>query len=245
MSTYRYGRPLGRAHAFLMACALVTCGLMANAERAMAIEDKRSLTVTGIGRVEAKPDLAIVEAGVETYAQTARSALDENSAAMAKIIAALKAKGFGERELGTSSFSISPRYDNSKSSVRRNEIVGYSVTNSVSVKVRDIGSVGAVLDELVGLGANEIRGVSFVVTNADSLRDAARSDAVKAARGRAQIYAEAAGVKLGKVLRIREGAGPREQPMYAARAAMAESAVPIEPGVQELTQAVTITWELD
>lgn len=233
------------ARAVVLAGALAMGGIGASAERAMAEGDKRTLTVTASGKVEAKPDIALVQAGVETYAQTARAALDGNSAAMARIIAALKAKGFGERDLGTSAFSISPRYDNSKSLNQRNKIVGYSVSNTVSVKVRDIATVGAVLDELVDLGVNDVGGVSFIVSAADELLDGARSEAVKTARKRAELYAEAAGVKLGKVLRISEGRENGPEPRLYARAAIAESAVPIEPGMQELTQSVTVTFELD
>lgn len=245
MSMLQRGRTGRVMRALSFACALSISGAAAHTEVAMAEDDKRTLTVTASGRAEAMADVAVVEAGVETYERTARAALDRNSRAMEKIIGALKAKGFGPRDLSTSSFSINPRYDHSKSSAQRNEIVGYSVGNSVTVKVRDIATVGAVLDDLVGLGANQIRGVSFVVSEADAVRDSARADAVKTARKRAEIYAEAGGVKLGKVLRITEGHEAGPQPRMYARAAMAESAVPIEPGVQELTESVTVTWELE
>ena len=125
-------------------------------------------------------------------------------------------------------------------------INGYRVNNQVQITSRNIDKLGEVLDQLVTLGANSMNGISFSVSEAEKLRDAARTEAVGNARRRAELYASAAGVKLGQVMVISEDSynqGP--QPYFkAARATMAE-AVPIERGSQDLEARVTVTWALE
>lgn len=202
----------------------------------------QTITVSAAGQVEAAPDVAQVRVGVETVAETARAALRDNSEQLDKVIGALKAKGFGARDLQTSGFYVQPQYGDNKSRDRAAPIVGYRVGNQLNVTVRDVTSVGAVIDEMVALGANQIQSVTFSVSKADTLIDDARIDAINAARARAELYAKAAGVTLGKVLRITEG-GNQHRPEIG-RAYARSAAAPIEPGMQTIEASVTVVYEI-
>jgi uncharacterized protein YggE len=118
--------------------------------------------------------------------------------------------------------------------------------NQVEVHVRNLDKIGEVLDKLVTLGANQMNGITFEVSAAETLRDEARKDAIANARRRAELYANAAGVKVGKVVAINEGASVEPRPYFkAGRAAAAMESVPVERGTQSLEASVTVTWELD
>ncbi len=118
--------------------------------------------------------------------------------------------------------------------------------NQVQVHVRDLDKIGDVLDKLVTLGANQMNGITFEVSAAETLRDAARKDAIANARRRAELYAAAAGAKVGKVMAINEGGIAEPRPYFkAGRAAAAMEAVPVERGTQSLEANVTVTWELE
>lgn len=205
----------------------------------------RTITVTASGTAEADPDQARITSGVTSEAETARAAMDANSQTMTKLIAGLKDAGIEARDIQTSNLNISPRYDNQQRREGPPVVIGYQVSNEVAVLVRDLKNLGEVLDRAVTLGANQMRGLSFEVSKAETLRDAARTDAIANARRRAELYAKAAGASVGKVLDIAEGSGnpgsPR--PMYARAAKLMES-VPVEAGSETLTASVTVTWEL-
>lgn len=204
---------------------------------------QRMITVTSSGGVSAKPDIARIQSGVVTEAKTARDALSANSATMEKLIAALKEAGIAAADLQTASINVSPRYTHHMEG-RTPQIDGYTVHNDLSVVVRDLERLGEILDKLVTLGANQIGGLSFDIADPGKLKDEARRAAIAEARRQAALYAEAAGVALGEVLVITEGASsmPPPGPMRG-RAALAAS-VPIEQGSQRVEVDVTVTWAL-
>ncbi len=205
-------------------------------------DTRRAITVSAAGQVAAEPDQARITSGVTTEAATAAQALARNSEVMKQVIAGLKQSGIEPEDIQTTSFDVSPRYTRPE----RGEaavIDGYRVTNQVQVLVRDLDKLGAILDQLVSLGANTSSGLSFEVSKAETLRDDARKEAVANARRRAELYASAAGVELGEVLSIQEGGDFAPRPMPMARAMKAE-AVPIERGTEMLQASVTITWAL-
>jgi uncharacterized protein YggE len=203
----------------------------------------RSVTVSATATVTAEPDLAHVTAGVTSEADSAREALDRNTEAMALVIAGLKAGGIDAKDIATSSFNVHPRYSNPPEGAAP-AITGYRVSNQVHVTVRELARVGDILDRLVGLGANEMGGLSFEVSKAETLRDEARRQAMANALRRARLFAEAAGASVGEVLWISEDVStPPVRPVPMARAARAEM-VPVEPGTQELEARVTASWAL-
>jgi len=206
------------------------------------ISDQRSITVSASGTVAAEPDQARISSGVTTEAATASQALARNSDIMKKVIAGLKASGIEAKDIQTTSFRVDPRYTRPREGEAR-AIDGYRVTNQVQVIARDLDRLGEILDQLVSLGANEMAGLSFEVSKAETLRDEARKEAVANAKRRAELFAAAAGAEIGEVLTIQEGGGMGPRPMPMARAMKAE-AVPLERGTEMLEASVTVTWAL-
>lgn len=207
----------------------------------------RTITVTGQADVKARPDMAMISAGVTSEGATAAEALSKNSEAMAAVIKALRDGGVAEEDIQTSNFSVSPTYTpyDPNNPAAPQKIVGYQVQNSVNVAVRDLNKLGALLDVVVTSGANSIGGIGFSIAEPKPLLDRAREDAVKDARSRADLYAAAAGVGVGKVLTISETGFTPPQPVFYAKSMMAEAApVPIAPGQETISGSITVTFEI-
>jgi uncharacterized protein len=208
---------------------------------------KRTITMSGKGVVKSAPDKVTVSAGVETQAPTAKDALAKNTAAMTKVVDALKSEGIDPKVIQTTDFSVTPRYEDRDDDRKPPRIVGYDVNNSVYVTMRDTTKIGVVLDQLVQAGANSIGGVYFSVDKPEELEKEARKLAAADAIAKAKLYAEATGAELGAVQTISEQGGyvpyyPAAPKMASASAA--ERAVPIEPGTQNTNIDVQVTWEL-
>lgn len=204
----------------------------------------RSVTVSATGTVAAEPDMAHVSTGVVSEAESAREALNRNSATMKKLIDGLKAKGIVEKDIQTTSINVEPRYQQFKDG-RPSTIAGYRVVNQVRITARELAKLGEVLDQAVTLGANQMGAIQFEVSNAETLKDEARKRAMDNALRRARLYAAGAGAEVGPVISISEEVqfiGPRPVPM--ARTALAAEAVPIEAGTQTLEARVHVTWSL-
>jgi uncharacterized protein YggE len=213
-----------------------------------------SIAMTGHGEITAAPDTAFVTSGVTSQGTTAKEALDANNADMAKLIETLKAAGITSADIQTSGFSVNPNYVYSDARDANGyqlppKIVGYTVSNNVTVHVRDLAGLGAVLDQAVTVGANTISGVSFAVDDPTDLYDQARRLAFEDAVRKATLYAEAAGVELGALSLISEQSGynPPPQPylMKAQAASMDRAIVPIEAGQLTFSIDVNVNWELE
>lgn len=205
----------------------------------------RTVSVSGEGVVTGTPDVARIVVGVETEAPEADAALSENSARMARLIEALDAFGVAARDRQTAQISLQPQYDYQER--QRPVLRGYTATNTLNLRLRDIASMGAALDALVEAGGNRIQGISFEISDADERLDAARAEAVADARRKAEIYAEAAGATLGAVMTISEGGAPSPvQPMMVRSEALAARVdVPVEAGEQTLSVRVSTQWRLE
>lgn len=210
------------------------------------------ILVTGQGSVDVAPDMAVIMLTVTREAETARAALDANSAAMNDVLAAMKTEGVEARDLQTSGFSIQPRYiyPSPKSSGEREppRIVGYTVRNSLTVRVRDISAVGAVLDKSVTLGVNEGGNITFTNDDPSAAITQARIKAIKDAMVKAKTLAETAGVKTGRLLEISEQSySPRPVPMARAEMSMARSAdsVPVAAGENTYKVTVNVSYAID
>lgn len=206
-----------------------------------------TITVTGEGQVEAAPDMATVSLGVTTEGDTASAALGTNSEAVAAVIARLKAEAIEDRDIQTSGLSLGPRYDYGGSNGGQPKITGYFAMNIVTVRVRDVAAVGGVLDGVVSEGANTLNGLSFGLEEDAAALDEARRRAVADAAHKAALYAEAAGVKLGRVLSISEPVGIQPRgPVMMAEASFAKGAadVPVATGEVNLGASVSIVYEI-
>lgn len=204
----------------------------------------RTVSVSATGHASAEPDQAVISTGVIAEGETARAALTANSALMAKLIDGLKATGIAAKDIKTTSFNVSPRYQNYKDG-RPATISGYQVHNQVRVLVRALDKLGQVMDTAVTLGANQMGGIEFQVSNAETLKDEARRQAIANALRRAKLFTASAGAEVGEVLSIAEEmASPPVRPVVMGRAAMAADLVPIEHGSQDLEVRVNVTWAL-
>ena len=203
------------------------------------------ISVSGVGKVTVKPDIAEIRTGVITQDRTAEGALGANSAAIARVIEGLAERGIVAPDVATQSFSVSPLYGTrAPGSVEAPPIVGFQVSNQVLVRLRDVTQAGPILDVLVGLGANQVGSISFRVEDQAGPLDAARKAAVGDAQRKAALLAQAAGVKLGRVLSIQEGSGGGFPQPVARSFAFAEAS-PIEPGEQVLSATVQVVFRLE
>lgn len=212
-----------------------------------------TISVVGTASVNAPPDMAIVTAGVVSQSGIAREALDSNSRATAALIATLEEQGVAAGDIQTSGFSVSPNYvysdqRDANGYSRPPQINGYIVTNGVTVRVRDLSKLGAVLDLAISVGANSINGISFSVADPAAHYQEARRLAFADAIQKAQTYAQAADTTLGPVASISESQGfsSSPMPMYAAREMVAESvaSVPVSAGELAFSVNVNATWTI-
>ena len=231
--------------------ALLTlmAGLLGMAQVALADHDPAPrIVVSGEGTANIAPDMAILNLSVMREAATAREALTANTAAMQKVLDAMTKQGIAKRDLQTSNFDIQPRYVYPQ---RQNagtneppELVGYTVRNALTVRVRDISKVGEVLDSSVTLGVNEGGSISFTNDDPTAAISKARVSAVQDAMSKARTLADAAGVKLGEVLEISEQSYT-PQPMVMGRMKMemasADAPVPIAAGENSYRVNVNLT----
>jgi uncharacterized protein YggE len=205
----------------------------------------RTLSVTGQGKATAPPDMATIHTGVVTQGSTAGDALEANNKAVQKALEVLKANNIAAKDIQTSRFDVQPEYRHDERGIQQPQIVGYRVTNQVTVHIRNLPSLGQVLDALVEAGSNQISGVSFGIDDATGVMNQARNRAVADARSRAELYAHAAGVKVGRVISISEQGGPSPPPIPMFRTMAAESAVPIATGEQEIMASVYMVFQLE
>jgi len=207
----------------------------------------RVMRVTGQGSAQAVPDQATVSLGVVSQAVSAREALRDNAAAMTRLIDILQKAGVEERHVQTSRLSLNPSYARRSNSNPEQPpaIVGYSANTQVSVIIRDIGALGAVLDDLTRSGTNQIGGIGFSVAQPEPLLNEARRRAVADARAKAKLYAQAAGVTLGEVLMLTDGSAPQPGPMPLARAEAFAADMPIAAGEVGISATVTLEYALE
>ncbi|MEM7461495.1 MAG: SIMPL domain-containing protein [Pseudomonadota bacterium] len=220
-------------------------------ERPMAEQPVPVIRVSGQGEEFLAPDMAILTLGVLREAETARAALDANSAAMKDVVAAMREAGIEDRDLQTSNFSVQPRYVYPKQqrdgTQEAPKIVGYTVSNQLTVRIRDLSKLGSVLDTAIGLGVNNDGNIRFTNDDPSAAIDTARENAMKDARNRAETLAGAAGVKLGQILEISENfSQPRPTPISRTirSTEFAAQSVPVEAGENRYSVTVQAVWQI-
>lgn len=229
---------MNRFVAFVAATAIVFSPVLP----AMAQETAR-ITVTGEGTSERRPDLAVLSLGLTSEAATAAEAMAANSETLTKVLAALKAAGIEDRDLQTSNLSVNPNWSGYDSASGQ-KITGYTASNLLSVRVRDLDGLGSIIDSAISGGANTINGLSFGLVDPKPAMDMARKSAVADAQAKAALLVEAAGAKLGRIISISEGGGyAAPAPMYRAEAAIAAEP-PVEAGEISTGVTVTIVYEI-
>lgn len=236
--------------ALVCALGLASLSPFGTAAAAEGEASPRLLSLTGQGEATAVPDMAVLSLGVVSEDRTARQALFANTRAMTALAEAMKIAGVEPKDLQTAGFSVNPKYSRPRSTQsgqqQAPEIVGYTVRHTLSVRIRDLGSAGRILDKAVSLGSNTISGLTFTLAEPKPLQNEARKAAMADALEKAALYAEAAGVSLGPIRTISESGGVRPpQPEMMARAqATFDAAVPIEAGELTFRAQVSVVWEI-
>ena len=227
------------------ATAFAACLLaLANIAFAQEVPGGPHLTLTGEGEAVSAPDLATVVVAVTSEGATARQALEANNKAVAKTLEALRSSGSAPRDIQTSALSLQLRYGNVRGTDSAG-ITGYAVSNEVTFRTRDLNGLGALIDRLIASGANEIRDMSFGVSERERLLGEVRRTAFLDAHRKAEIYAEVAGVRLGPVLVLIEEDGPPPRPGRRRLVESAAAAVPLEAGEVAMQARVRVTWRLE
>lgn len=231
---------------FFPAALAAMLALPAAAAAADSVPPPR-IVVSGEGEATITPDIALLSLSVMREAKTARAALDADNDAMAAVIAAMRSTGIGERDLQTAGIQINPRYNytDKPDGGQEAELIAYQVTNTLSVRVRDIDKTGEVLDKAVSLGVNQGGGITFSNENPAAALNEARRKAVADAIAKAKTLADAAGVAVGRVLEITDQA-PASVPMPINAKAFdaARAAVPVQAGENAYRAQVNVTFEL-
>jgi uncharacterized protein YggE len=201
------------------------------------------LNVTG--EVTRIPDIAIISTGVVSRSPTASGAIQQAATRMARVRSALKAVGVDDRDIQTSNISLNPEYLYETNQAPK--LTGYSASNTLSVRFRDIANSGKILDALVAEGANQINGPSLTIDKPETALDEARTKAIASGRARAELYARSLGMRVARIVSINENGGyfaPPPMPPAVPMMERAQAATKIDPGEQKLQVSLAMTFEL-
>lgn len=205
-----------------------------------------TVTISGEGKVSGTPDIAKVSLGVTSEAKTVKLAQDNNTRKMNAIIAAVKALGVSDKDIQTANYSIYPKYSYDRKS-GTSSIVGYTVSQSIAIKVRKLDNVGSIISKAGELGANQVGGIQFTIDDTESLKEKAREAAIDNANKKAKVLFKKLGVKAGRIVSFDESA-PGAYPVYAetyAKGIGGGAAAPtIEKGSLDITVNVNLTFEI-
>lgn len=213
-----------------------------------ALARRATLTVTGVGEVEVDPDVARVQFGVESKAETAQEAQAVNNIIMAQIIEALHRLGIEDKDIRTQYFSLYPQYNYDRESGEQ-FLIGYRAVNEVEVQVKDIHRLGEVIDAAINAGANRIQNVTYGVQNDTEYANAALEAAIQNAVEKANVMAAAAGVKIGGILRMSDtGVQVGSVKLYGEQVralAAADSSGALAPGQVTVRSQVQMVFWVD
>jgi uncharacterized protein YggE len=236
-------------HALLGALLLGACAYAAPAAAQQAAITQSiagtRLDINATGEVTRVPDLAIINAGVVTRSATATGAIQDAADRIQRVLAALKRAGIDDRDVQTTSVTLNAEYRYPEN--QPPQLTGYTASNQLTIKFRDIRSSGKILDALVAQGVNQINGPTMTIEHPEAALDEARAKAIAAGRARADLYGRSLGLRVARIVAVSESGGyyappaPPPVPMMA-RAQAAETN--IEPGEQKLQVSVAMTFEL-
>jgi uncharacterized protein YggE len=240
------------ASAWFFGQGAVTVAAQASNEDA-AHNPAQTITVVGQGTTRAEPDVARITIGVETTGETVNEAVAENETRMAAVLDALKAEGIKDSDIQTTHYSIqvdrypepTPRALAAEGGEAEEAKPTYRVSNMANVTVRDLDTVGDVLDAVVEAGANSIWGVNFTLDDPEAAQAEARADAVADAQARAEALAELSGVTLGPVMSISEVVSGSPMPVALSMERVASGGGSISPGEVEIGYTLQVVYFIE
>lgn len=208
---------------------------------------KNQITVSGEGKVYAKPDIALVNLGVTTQGSTTADVISKNTQKMNAVIKAVKDLGVEEKDIQTTTYSLNPLYNYTEAAGR--VFQGYTLDQNIEVKIRDFTKVGDILQKATAAGANLTGNLQFTIDNPEQLKTEARAKAIAAAKTNAQNLVKESGITLGKLINIYEN---YVYPMMYSNIAKgmgggASESIPepqIEPGQTEINVTINLIYEV-
>jgi len=219
------------------------------------IERQNTISVSGEGEIYVKPDLAKVTFTVTNEAKTVTEAMEENTKRMNDVIGYIKEEGVEDKDLKTTSFNIYPRYEYVRDweieiyppPTGQRVLVGYEVSQSLQVKIRDMAKIGTIIQAATESGANQMSGLAFVVDKEDEFKEQARTEAIENAKEKAQELASQLGIRLVRITNFQEsGISPYFYEYDRAVGMGGGGEVPqIETGQNLIKVTVTITYEIN
>jgi uncharacterized protein len=232
------------AAAFLLLFQLVASRSLAADVTTANKDATRSINIIGDGEISATPDIAYLFLGVTTDKATTTEALKANSTSMDNIIAAIKKAGLKDEDIKTSNYSLNPKYDYDKST-EKSILVGYTVSNTLNVTVKDISKVGQIIDTAVASGANISNGVSFGISDYGKYYNMALVSALSNAQSKAQAIANSLGIKLTIPAKITENSSsaPNNYPMAINAKLEAADSTSIQAGTYKVKANVNLVYE--
>ena len=243
MKTLMHAAALGIALTTTAAAPSATAQVTPTAAETMFKATTFNLSAMGETRVA--PNMASISLGVMTEGKTAAEALAANATRMTAVMATLKKAAIAEKDIQTSNLSVNPqyRYVENQAPV----LIGYQVSNQVTIVVRDLKKLGAAVDATVTAGANQVNGISFGLSDPSAAENAAREAAVRALTAKADLLARATGYRILRLVTLSEGGGYSPQPMPMVAMAMrseAKDASPISGGELSVRIDITAVYEL-
>jgi hypothetical protein len=236
---------------FAAACAAVLAGAPARAQTSISQGSAEfaatTVSLAAIGDVKITPDRASLNLGVNIEAPAAAQAMRQNATQMAAVIASLKAQGVPDRDIRTQGLNLQTNYAYAPNQPPR--LTGYRASNTVSVIIEDMDKVGPLLDAAVAAGANQVNSINFSLKNPAAAEDQARAEAIKALKAKAEIYAQANGLRVARLVRMSEGPGaPVVQPFalneVVVTAARIGAQTPVSAGEMDVRVQVNAVYEL-
>lgn len=207
---------------------------------------EHTISVAGTGRVILSPDTADLRLGVTATAKTVKEARATAAEAMTAVLAGLRELGIADRDMQTTILSLQPVYDYT-TSTNPPRLTGYSLSNGISVTIRDLDKVGSAIDGALAAGATSLDGVTFRVADQTAAENQAREAAMTEAKAKATSLANAAGVSITGVQSITETVAPVPYPIYgyAERALAGDVGTPVMPGTSEVSVTVSVVYVID
>ena len=240
----------GRRGYYLAALAIVAIVLVSSVALmrpppGLSSNVSKTIQVTGTGTLSAAPDEAILSLAVETQASTATMATTENAAAMASVITALTSAGISNDSIQTTSYTLNPVYSNPVNQSTAPSIIGYDAVNAIQVTVKDLASVGKVLDLAITAGANQVQGITFTLSNTAmaSLQKQALQLALQDANNQAKATATALGLTIVGPISVTPGYVFQPESYNRFSAAAPQTTTPIQPGTLQVSATVQVTYQ--
>ncbi len=229
---------------WVAAVCLAALSGVARADDAAAMFHATTLNISAVGEIKTTPDQATITLGVNTTGHTAAEAMRANRERMNAVISQIAAQGIEKKDVQTTNLNLSAQYAYEQNQSPR--LTGYQADNAVTVTVRDVTRLGAVVDAVTAGGANQVNGISFGLSDPRPAMDQARRDAVKALRARADLYAQAEGMRVVRLINLSESGGVTQGPprpmVFAAARAVAPT--PVEPGELSVDVSLSAVYEL-